>query len=196
MMPSPRGDGMMHTPAIDLVHDLYVSPVEMGQADMSSHAHAEPVWLGKDEPVTSGEATYVFRGFRMAQENDHYLAYADIDVTVGGRTSRVSPGLRATESGTQPVVADVPSLGPLALARMNVDQGQVAILPPGAVAATPIVVVDLSTKPWVNLVWVGALLMLLGTAMAGLRRAREQTAREPRRVAKPATSGEASAGAV
>ena len=36
MMESPRGDGMMHTPALDLAHDIYVAPVEIGGKPMES----------------------------------------------------------------------------------------------------------------------------------------------------------------
>jgi hypothetical protein len=95
----------------------------------------------------------------------------------------VSPGLRANSQGTEPVPAEIEGFGALALARMDADHGRVAVMPPGAAQVTPTVVVDMSTKPWVNLVWLGALLMLFGTAIAGVRRAQEQVVREPRRVA-------------
>jgi cytochrome c biogenesis factor len=36
-----------------------------------------------------------------------------------------------------------------------------------------VAILEFSTKPLVNLVWIGALLALLGTALAGLRRALE-----------------------
>lgn len=192
MMPSPRGDGMMHTPSIDLAHDLYVSPVEMGGTQPVSSTHGEPTWLARGEAVDIGGARYEFRGFRMEHTGDEYLAYGDVDVTVDGATTRVSPGLRASEAGTQPVPADVPGRGLLTLVRMDADHGRIAVLPPGGTALAPTVVIDLSTKPWVNLVWVGALLMLFGTALAGVRRAREQVVREPRRVPVTEVTAEAS----
>ena len=77
---------------------------------------------------------------------------------------------------------------------MDADNGRVAVLPPStAAAAVAEVTVDMSTKPLVNLVWVGALLMLLGTAIAGVRRAGEQVVREPRRAASRAVDGPAEA---
>ncbi|MFM7230661.1 MAG: hypothetical protein ACKO3S_01600, partial [bacterium] len=181
MMASPRRNGMMHTPAIDLWRDVYVSPVEMGTRSAASEAEAQ--WLERNEPLTYAGVEYVFRGFRMEHDNGTYLAYADVDVTREGRTVRVSPGLRASSQGTEPVPAEIAGFGALALARMDADHGRVAVMPPGAARVTPTVVVDMSTKPWVNLVWLGALLMLFGTAIAGVRRAQEQVAREPRRVA-------------
>jgi hypothetical protein len=45
--------------------------------------------------------------------------------------------------------------------------------------------VDLSTKPFINLVWIGVLLAFLGTALAGIRRAAEKApAHRDRSVAK------------
>lgn len=90
--------------------------------------------------------------------------------------------MRASAKGSETVPAEVPGLGALELARMDADHGRIAVFPPAAAAATSVVVMDMSTKPLVNLVWVGALLMLFGTAIAGVRRAREQTVLEPRRV--------------
>jgi cytochrome c-type biogenesis protein CcmF len=187
MMESPRGDGMMHTPALDLMHDLYVAPVEIGGKLAARATDAEPQWLLKNEPLTLNGVEYVFRGFRMEHTGEQYMASADIDVTVNGTKSRVSPGLSASAAGTQPVPADVPGIGALSLARMDADHGRVAIVPPGEQTMLSVVTIDMSTKPWVNLVWVGALLMLIGTAMAGVRRAREQRGAS-RRAAVPAGS--------
>jgi cytochrome c biogenesis factor len=130
---------------------------------------------------------YVFRGFRMEHTGEQYLAYADVDVTANGKTARISPGLSASAAGTQPVPAEVPGLGALSLARMDADHGRIAVMLPGTQTMVSVVTIDMSTKPWVNLVWVGALLMLIGTAMAGVRRAREQRA-VSRRAAVPAGS--------
>lgn len=187
MMESPRGDGMMHTPALDLAHDLYVAPVEIGGKPVMDAASAEPQWLLKNEPLTVNGVEYVFRGFRMEHTGEQYLAYADVDVTANGTQLRVSPGLSASAAGTQPVPAEVPGLGMLSLARMDADHGRIAVIPPGEQAMLSVVTIDMSTKPWVNLVWVGALLMLIGTAMAGVRRAREQRGAS-RREAVPAGS--------
>jgi cytochrome c biogenesis factor len=66
------------------------------------------------------------------------------------------------------------------VARIDADHGRVALLIPGA--ATPaIAVVELSTHPFVNLIWIGALLALIGSAIAGVRRAAEQAPRPSRK---------------
>jgi hypothetical protein len=45
---------------------------------------------------------------------------------------------------------------------------------PNASVVAGVAVVDLSTKPFINLVWIGVLLAFLGTALAGIRRAAEK----------------------
>jgi hypothetical protein len=69
---------------------------------------------------------------------------------------------------------EVPSLGTITLSRMDADHGRVAVSLPGGSVAAGVAVVDLSTKPFINLVWIGVLLAFLGTALAGIRRAAEK----------------------
>jgi cytochrome c biogenesis factor len=45
------------------------------------------------------------------------------------------------------------------------------VLPEGR--PTTVAILEFSTKPMVNLVWIGALLALLGSGLAGVRRALE-----------------------
>ncbi len=184
MMPSPRGDGMMHTPALDLVRDLYVSPVDVGTTE--AQGHAEPVWLTKNQSTDVGGARYTFRGFRMDHEAQQFMAYADIDVERDGERFTVSPAVTADEHGSHAIPADFPGGGKLMLSRMDADNARIAVLLPSVGAAIPTAIIDFSVKPLVNLVWVGALLTLLGTALAGVRRAQEQTTAVRRRVEAPA----------
>jgi hypothetical protein len=88
-----------------------------------------------------------------------------------------APGITAGADGSVPFPAEVNGLGTIRLARLDADHGRIAVMLPGAAPLTArIAILDFSTKPLVNLVWVGALLTLAGTALAGIRRAREQVA--------------------
>ena len=68
--------------------------------------------------------------------------------------------------------------------------GRIALQLPSGVAPASLAIVEISTKPFINLVWIGALLMLFGTIMAGVRRAAEQqpavVRRTPKRRLQPA----------
>jgi hypothetical protein len=188
LLPSPRGDGMMRTPAIDGWRDLYLSPIETRTV---THAEPEDVtWLEKGNPVEVGGVRYTFTGFRM-EHGEQIKVYADLDVRAGDVTMHASPGLTASAEGSRPFPAEVKGIGTIELTRLDADHGRIAVLLP--VAQTPaasVAILDFSTKPLVNLVWVGALLTLAGTALAGIRRAREQVAvpvRRPMPAAVPHT---------
>jgi cytochrome c-type biogenesis protein CcmF len=178
----PRGEGVMRKPAISGPRELYLSPLELTR---EAEGAGEVTWLAQGEPVEAGGARYAFAGFRM-QSHDVFEVAADIDVTRDGRTERVSPGMRADSTGSRPMAAEVPGLGPITVVRIDADNHRVGVRLPGG-APAGVAVVELSTKPLVNLVWVGALLALVGSALAGLRRAIEVNPAAPRR--QPARAG-------
>ena len=165
----PRGDGVMRKPALANRGELYLAAIDTQAGGAPS---AEPVLLDKGVESLQGEVGYTFMGFRMTSHQDMQV-FADIQVRRGGDTQVVSPGLSAGPQGTRPLDAMIPDLGTLHVARIDADRGRVAVLLPGA--TTPArAVVELSTHPFVNMVWIGALIALIGSAMAGLRRAAER----------------------
>jgi cytochrome c biogenesis factor len=86
----------------------------------------------------------------------------------------------------KPFDARLAGMGSLGIARIDADHQRVAVVLRGMTASPAMAVVDFTTKPLVNLVWIGALLAVLGTGVAGIRRARERTPlREPKQGAPP-----------
>jgi cytochrome c-type biogenesis protein CcmF len=162
----PEGQGTMRKPAISARREIYLSPVEILPGAVGE---GEPVWLPKGEAVQAVGASWVFAGFRM-ESHETMRVFADIDVIRGDRTLRVSPGVWADSQGTRPLPVEVAGLGTVTLARVDADRERAGVLLPQAGSAG-LAVVDFSTKPLVNLVWVGALITLLGAALAGIRRA-------------------------
>jgi cytochrome c-type biogenesis protein CcmF len=173
LMPSPRGDGMIRTPAIHGWRELYLSPVDVKSSTL---AHAHAVWLERGQTITAGGVGYTFQGFRMQNAEQHLSVRADIEVRRGNVAVVASPAVNATPQGMESVPVEVAGLGMLSIAHVDADHGRVALQMPGAAPAS-IAIVDVSTKPLVNLVWVGAVVMLLGSSLAGLRRAGEQASR-------------------
>ncbi len=165
----PR-EGTMRKPAISGRREIYLSPVEVRE----SAAGFEPlVWLPQGQPVAVGDATWTFVGFRM-ESHGAMQVIADIDLQRGGRTVRLSPGIHADSLGTHSLPVQVAGLGEVSVGRVDADRRRVGLRMPGA-AAAGLAVVEFSTKPLVNLVWVGALVTLLGTVLAGIRRAIQVT---------------------
>jgi cytochrome c-type biogenesis protein CcmF len=191
LLKMPQGEGSMHKPAISGRRELYLSPVDVKRPGSGAD---ELVWLPQGEPVPAGGATWTFVGFRMESQAAMQV-FADIDVSRGVRTERVSPGLRADAQGTRPLPVEVAGLGLVTVGRIDADRKRVGVMRPGAGPVSQ-AVLEFSTKPLVNLVWVGALLTLLGAALAGLRRAidvvpgaRGRRAAAPAAPVAPATGG-------
>ena len=170
LMDMPRDDGKLRKPALADRGELYLAVLE---SQMTHAAPAEPVWLDKGAEQVAGGAGYTFTGFRMVS-HETIEVFADIQVRRGNRTLVASPGMRAGPQGNQPVDAMIADLGPLHVTRIDADRGRVAVVLPGGGAPASVAVVELSTHPFINLVWVGALLALIGSGMAGLRRAGER----------------------
>jgi cytochrome c biogenesis factor len=179
LMPSPRDQGVVRKPAISATRELYLSPVDYREGDPG----ADVTWLEKGTPLEVGGARYTFTGFRM-ESGAEFTAYADLEVEKQGRSYQASPALAAGPSGLHPVPAVVPEVGSITLQRMDADHGRIAVSLPAASVGAGVAVVDLSTKPFINLVWIGVLLAFLGTALAGIRRAAEtQPAHRERSIA-------------
>jgi hypothetical protein len=176
LLASPTGEGMMRTPAIHGLRDLYVSPLEVEQAAVPP---GSLTWLAQGQETAVGGVGYVLAGFRT-ESRPQATFFADIDVRMGGRTLRVSPAMRQGATGFDPLPVDLPGLGSLVLAGVDPDHGRAAVLLPGAASGGSAALVELSTKPLVNLVWIGALLALAATALAALRRASAVGAERPR----------------
>jgi cytochrome c-type biogenesis protein CcmF len=181
----PRGDGVMRKPALGDRGELYLAAID---TQAGGGASSEPVALEKGVESMQGEVGYTFKGFRMTSHEDMQV-FADIQVRRGDDIRVVSPGMSAGPQGTRPLDAWVPDLGPLHVVRIDADRGRVAVLLPGT--TTPAAaVVELSTHPFVNLIWIGALLALIGSAMAGVRRAAERAPEPRRRAREPLNAGE------
>jgi cytochrome c-type biogenesis protein CcmF len=192
LVAAPRMEGMMRKPAIDGWNDLYLSPVELESGhvhdDGHDHGSAEPVWVERGQVARIGGAEIAFAGFRMAS-HERMEVYADLEVRTDGRIASAAPGLRAGANGMEPIAAEVPGFGTVTIAGIDADHGRVAlVLPQGVAAAGAVALVEISTRPLVNLVWIGALLALIGSALAGVRRAGDRIA--ARAAAHPKVRGD------
>ncbi len=177
----PGGEGAMHKPAIDNRREIYLSPLEVREDAPAGDAL---VWLSEGRPVPVGDATWTLSGFRT-ESHQGMQVFADIEVRRGDAVTRIAPLLQADARGSRAVPLEVPGVGAVELARIDADGHRAGLRLPGAVPAT-LAVLEFSTKPLVNLVWIGALITLLGSAMAGVRRAIE--AAQLRRRSAPASA--------
>jgi cytochrome c-type biogenesis protein CcmF len=170
LFPSPQGEGLIRKPEIANRGELYLSPVDVRPAEVNPEG---TTWLAKGEEVEVAGAAYTLSGFRMTSSEKDFTVFADISVRKDGHISKVSPALTMGPGGRRAADAVVDGLGRLSVAKIDADGGRVAMLLPGSTVKPALALMDLSTKPLINLVWIGALLAILGSIMAGFRRAVE-----------------------
>jgi hypothetical protein len=103
----------------------------------------------------------------------------------GGQSVNVVPQFRSSADGASVTPAEIPSSGGMALSVGRVDAEnkavELVVLDPDAQvekAAPASLVLDVSTKPLIALVWLGTLLVIGGTVLAIVDR-RRNVAAEP-----------------
>jgi cytochrome c-type biogenesis protein CcmF len=179
---SQRLDGIMKKPYIKnlLLYDLYYSPQQVQEG-----TGRKGLRLVKGEGKGIGEYAFTFIGFAMDQHNPSQSALrvtAQLQVTWDDITDTVEPALVAvTMKDGSSTIMDYPArFGEYKEYEVSIDQilaeeGAVVLSIPGLVVdeGSETLVLDVSRKPVINLVWAGTTLILLGSLIAFIRRRKE-----------------------
>jgi cytochrome c-type biogenesis protein CcmF len=173
---SEFNQGYMKKPHIEryLTHDVYISPLEMVGEEQGGPGGG--VWLAPGETKQVGSTRYTFEGFDPQMGQIVRLA-ARLRVEMNGRTVPARPVLEInTTSGSRnSIPAYLPGGSSIEIASADPNTGRVALILPGmgSGGGGRVLAVEVSTKPFINLVWLGAILMLGSAFLSVLRRARE-----------------------
>src|SRR5439155_422203 len=135
------------------------------------------LWLSKGETKQVGQVKYTFVDFDR-QMGEVVRVAARLRVEIGGRTVPARPVLEMNlQNGTPNRIPDyLPGGGSVQIASVDPNTGRVALEVPGMGhigRGGDILAVEVSTKPLINLVWIGAILMLGSAFLSVLRRAIE-----------------------
>ena len=170
---SDYNQGYMKKPYIQryLTHDVYISPLDMAGADPTSNA----LWLGKGESRKIGQITYTFTDFEMSNMGTAQMQIAaKMTAEIGGRTVPVRPVYQPMNPQQKSVPAYLPgSGGTVEIVGADPRTEKIGLRVPGLEAGAPrdqILSVEVSTKPLINLVWIGAILMLGSVFLSVARR--------------------------
>jgi cytochrome c-type biogenesis protein CcmF len=173
---SEFNQGYMKKPHIErfLTHDVYISPLEMVGEDHNDGA----VWFEKGETKTIGQVKYTFVDFDP-QMGEIVRIAARMRAEIGGRTVPVRPVLEMNmRTGTRNIIPDyLPGGASVEIAQVDPNTHRVALRLPGMGSAQSasggVLAVEVSTKPFINLVWIGAIVMLGSAFLSVTRRAME-----------------------
>jgi cytochrome c-type biogenesis protein CcmF len=161
--------GYMKKPHIErfLTHDIYISPLEM----VGNGPDDGGIWFGKGETKQVGTVRYTFVDFD-AQMGETVRVTAQVRAEIGGRTVAVAPVLEMGQNGPNRVPGYLPGGGMVQIVTVDAQNGRVALELPGGPQKSldsEILAVEVSTKPLINLVWLGAIIML-GSAFLSMAR--------------------------
>jgi len=185
-MEETENQGTMRSPDLQsfFTHDFYISPSGIEEQKIDEHGH---ITILKEETVTIGSARVTFSAFDMAGHNPNSMEGGTkigvkLDIVSGYEKETVIPYV--VNNGKDQKYFGVQSKllgGEIELLAMSIGgmgDGKSAIqiqlkkegeaMPP--MQQKEVLVVEASVKPFINLVWVGTVLVLLGFFIAILRR--------------------------
>jgi len=134
------------------------------------------VTLGRGETARMGDAVLTLDGFDVnmgTRRGGSVKVYAQTTVTLGGETYTVNPGLISRPGADDPEMVEA-TLGRtgknVVMSSIDAAQGRATF----QITPTPeeYLYAEVSTKPFIGLLWVGTILMVCGLAMATLHRGR------------------------
>jgi cytochrome c-type biogenesis protein CcmF len=170
---SEYNQGYMKKPHIErfLTHDIYISPLDMAGDDRGTGG----IWFEKGETKQIGQVRYTFVDFDRQMGTDLVRVAARLRVETGGRTVPVRPVLEMNmASGIPNRIPDyLPGGGSVQIVSVDPNTGRVALELPGMPRekSSSVLAVEVSTKPLINLVWLGAIIMLGSAFLSMVRRA-------------------------
>ncbi len=168
-------DGRMQTmrfPAIhrELARDIYVAPLALETGGQSG-----PLELTKGEPVSYRDATLTFVKFEAPPSGDQHAmtVLAEVRIDRGSEREKVTLPLRFADGRLQSTPVRPKSLAgvTLRMSRMAVEQGMIVVeADDSSGSSSEVLVVEVSNKPLIGVLWAGTILLGLGCTIAVIRR--------------------------
>jgi cytochrome c-type biogenesis protein CcmF len=167
------GQRSVHEPAIKrgLFYDLYLAPT-------GSSGHNNYYTLTKDEPIlVEGSLTLTFRQLGMSGEDNHaHNIYALLDAELDGATELVEALMQPKEGGFEAVETFVFEQYAIGLIAVSNDQEAIMLTAHDLDCTDHSgeqMMAEVSRKPLINLVWLGTIIISIGTIWAAVRRKKE-----------------------
>ena len=171
-----RMDGIMKRPYIksSILYDLYLSPIEIQEQDVS-----EGLVLKRGESSTIGDFEIKFIDFDMKSHETGGLVSigANLSVLYKGDTAYVCPVATSDlSSASKKLVSDPIELFPgsgksIILNQVLPSDGAVVLEIPGLadIIMSEQLIMSVSIKPWINLLWLGIVIVFGGLIVSGTR---------------------------
>lgn len=172
-----------------LFYDVYISPEEhYEEGENPADRFDQALELLKGQSKSFDNVEYTFTDFEIGSHvdgSDGMRVTALIDVrTYDGRVERIKPYLELSSDDSRVQGKATLSDGTVVLlGGIQADAGAILLefeRPGGQVQVASLLVLEVSTKPMVGLVWMGAVMTILGAFLALYYRTREAAGQEDR----------------
>ncbi len=190
MFYSDFNQGLMRNPDIlqKWTRDFYVSPISYEDGSQTDHGNSKTFDIGRGETVKFGEAEILFVDYEFDESarstmmtGGEFSIGAKLEVKHYGKVYKVTPKFISNEGGRKDIPADIKDADlSITFASLSADQGKATIVvSPYTVEKLPtpvkqeILAVNASTKPFINLVWAGTIILSLGFLISIFRRSKE-----------------------
>jgi len=174
--------GLVRNPYIKkfLLYDLYISPEEIKTVEDSTAGHTHILTKGQMAIVAGYNITFAKFETGAHGVGDMMSIGAQLDITDSlGNASVITPVYNVTDSGAVLEPAKLPGSNTnVFLLKINADNGVVMIglteaNSPAEFESSEALIVNISRKPLINFVWLGALMIIIGAAISMQRRIRQ-----------------------
>ena len=183
--------GLMRNPDIasSLTGDFYISPVSLDRAGGNAVDGHEDYTLLRGQPVTIGTVKTTFVRFDMGAHDAGAMMNGEGGMTVGsvlelsdGTSRETIVPLTVYRSDGPPTYTSPPSKlirGNIQLVSMNVGMGStqssvtLRVERSAPAARAEALVVEASVKPYINFVWIGTVVLIIGFVLSLFKRSRE-----------------------
>jgi cytochrome c-type biogenesis protein CcmF len=183
---SEYNQGWMKNPHIQRFAsgDLYISPVEQMNSEADAHEGLGNIILKKGENQQIGDYNIKFINFvipeHMAQGGPMQVG-AKLEITKGYKKYELVPVMKIENGERIKEKVDIPeSTGSITLEALNADMGAVSLNIAGIVknvsnesTSKETLIIEVSTKPFINVLWIGTVILLVGQIVAIRKRMKE-----------------------
>jgi len=175
---SEYNKGTMKTPDIrkSLLNDIYISPLELIQESAESNSN---LVMRKGETKEFVGYTIQFVGFDIAshgEETQEMKIGANLKVTYHGKDYAIEPALIINGAERKPELARLPeSKASVILNHINAEEKMIELVfqdlgTEASQETSESLLIEISRKPLMNLLWLGTLCMVLGVFLGVKRR--------------------------
>jgi len=175
--------GLVRNPYIKkfLLYDLYISPEELKTAGTQTSGATLILTQGQTGSIAGLEITFEQFDLGNHMEGGPLSIGADLSVkSADGKIAEAKP-LFVVAGGDQPelIPAKISDVGKnIYLLKINADQGMIMIGVtdrdnPDEFKSTDLLIINISKKPLVNLVWFGLIIIIFGAGASTYRRLKE-----------------------